>query len=73
MDGRGRGLDNVFMERLWRDVKYEQVFLPECQNGLNLHLGLKQYFPFRNEKRPHQALGYKTPKEIYTQKQLYVP
>ncbi len=73
MDGRGRALDNVFIERLWRDVKCEHIFLHEYLNGLDLHLGLKGYFCFRNEERPHQALGYKTPKEIYTQKQLFVP
>lgn len=73
MDGRGRALDNVFIERLWRDVKYEHVFLHEYENGKDLHKGLKDYFRFRNEERPHQARGYKFPKDVYTQKQLIVP
>jgi putative transposase len=65
MDGRGRALDNVFIERLWRDVKYEHVFLHEYENGRALYQGLKGYFHFRNMERPHQALGYKTPWEVY--------
>jgi putative transposase len=73
MDGRGRALDNVFIERLWRDVKYEHVFLHEYENGKDLYKGLKNYFHFRNEERPHENLGYKIPKEVYYQKQLIVP
>ena len=73
MDGRGRALDNVFIERLWRDVKYEHVFLHEYDNGRELHQGLKKYFQFRNKERPHEALGYKTPWEIYTQNSFFVP
>lgn len=65
MDGRGRALDNVFIERLWRDVKYEHVFLHEYEKGKDLYRGLQEYFRFRNEERPHQALGYKTPSEVY--------
>lgn len=67
MDGRGRALDNVFIERLWRDVKYEHVFLHEYADGRTLHKGLMDYFDFRNNQRPHQALGYKTPMEVYRQ------
>jgi putative transposase len=73
MDGRGRALDNVFIERLWRDVKYEHVFLHEYENGKDLHNGLKNYFYFRNRERPHQALDYKTPWEVYSETKLIVP
>lgn len=65
MDGRGRALDNVFVERLWRSLKYEHVFLHEYQNGRDLHLGLNEYWNFYNTQRPHQSLGYKTPKEVF--------
>ena len=73
MDGKGRALDNVFSERLWRDVKYEHVFLHEYQNGIDLHKGLDQYFYFRNNERPNEALGHKIPWEVYNNKQSYVP
>lgn len=54
-------------------MKYEHVFLHEYETGLGLHRGLKEYFRFRNDERPHESLGYKTPKEVCTQKQLFVP
>ena len=73
MDGRGRALDNVFIERLWRDVKYEHVFLHEYENGADLYKGLEAYFHFRNKERPHEALGYKTPWDVYTKSSLFVP
>jgi putative transposase len=73
MDGKGRALDNVFVERLWRDVKYEHVFLHEYHNGIDLHKGLAQYFHFRNTERPNEALGYKIPWEVYRNKQFDVP
>lgn len=73
MDGRGRALDNVFIERLWRDVKYEHVFLHEYENGADLYEGLKAYFHFRNKERPHEALGYKIPWDVYTKSSLFVP
>lgn len=73
MDGRGRALDNVFIERLWRDVKYEHVFLHEYENGADLYKGLEAYFHFRNKERPHEALGYKIPWDVYTQSSLFVP
>ena len=72
MDGRGRALDNVFIERLWRDVKYEHVFLHEYENGADLYKGLEAYFHFRNKERPHEALGYKIPWDVYTQSSLFV-
>lgn len=61
MDGRGRAYDNIFIERLWRTVKYEEVYLHEYQNGLEAYHQLDKYFRFYNEERPHQALGYGTP------------
>lgn len=65
MDGRGRALDNVFVERLWRSVKYEHIFLKEYRNGIELHQGLNQFFKHYNERRPHMSLGYKFPLEVY--------
>ena len=65
MDGRGRCFDNIFTERLWRSVKYEEVYLKDYQEVLNARRGLDAYFPFYNDRRQHQALGYKTPAEIY--------
>jgi putative transposase len=61
MDGRGRWLDNVLVERLWRSLKYEEVYLKAYANGLEARIGIGQWFRFYNERRPHQALGYKTP------------
>ena len=61
MDGRGRWLDNVFVERLWRSLKYEEVHLKAYANGLEARSGIGQWFRFYNESRPHQALGYETP------------
>lgn len=65
MDGRGRALDNIFVERLWRSVKYECVYLNEFGTVPELYAGLEQYFSFYNERRIHQSLGYKTPKKIH--------
>ena len=65
MDGRGRCLDNVFVERLWRTVKYEDVFLRGYESVPELERGLRAYFTFYNETRLHQSLGYKTPAEVY--------
>ena len=65
MDGRGRYQDNIFVERLWRTVKYEEVYLKAYANGLEAHLGLREYFRFYNERRPHHALGYRTPAEVF--------
>jgi hypothetical protein len=60
MDGRGRWLDNVFVERLWRSLKYEEVHLKAYANRLEVRIGIGQWFRFYNDSRPHQALGYKT-------------
>lgn len=65
MDGRGRALDNVFVERLWRSVKYEDIFIRDYQDGWELFQGLEKYFSFYNSQRPHQSLEYKTPKEVH--------
>jgi putative transposase len=65
MDGRGRALDNIFVERLWRTVKYEDVYLNKYENMPDLLLGLTHYFLFYNEERLHQSLGYTTPDVAY--------
>jgi putative transposase len=65
MDGRGRCLDNVFVERLWRTVKYEDVYLKCYETVPELAPGLGRYFGFYNEERLHQALGYRTPADVY--------
>jgi putative transposase len=65
MDGRGRCLDNVFVERLWRTVKYEDVYLKCYETVPELAQGLGLYFAFYNEERLHQGLGYRTPVEVY--------
>lgn len=65
MDGRGRALDNIFVERLWRNVKYEDVYLKGYANMAELTVGLAQYFAFYNAERPHQALGYETPNHVH--------
>lgn len=65
MDGRGRCLDNVFVERLWRNVKHEDVYLKGYGNMQELMLGLTEYFVYYNDERPHQALGYRTPSAVY--------
>jgi putative transposase len=65
MDGRGRALDNVFVERLWRSVKYEEVYLKDYATGAECHAGLKAYLKFYCEERPHQSLDYRTPAEVY--------
>ena len=65
MDGRGRALDNIFVERLWRTVKYEDVYLKKYDGLQDLLIGLTQYFVFYNQERYHQSLGYKTPHEVY--------
>jgi putative transposase len=65
MDGRGRAHDNIFVERLWRSVKYEEVYLHEYACPRDARLGLERYFDFYNHKRLHQALSYRTPAEVY--------
>jgi putative transposase len=65
MDGRGRALDNVFVERLWRSVKYEDVYLRDYGDGWEAEASLGRYFDFYCHRRVHQALGYRTPAEVY--------
>jgi putative transposase len=65
MDGRGRARDNIFTERLWRTVKYEEVYLTEYLNPRDARCGLSRYFQFYNHQRPHQALDYLTPAAVY--------
>jgi putative transposase len=65
MDGRGRALDNVFVERLWRSLKYEEVYLKDYQSVAELVSGLTSWFRFYNHERPHQSLKYRTPAEVY--------
>jgi putative transposase len=65
MDGRGRALDNIFVERLWRTVKYEDVYIKGYASLPELLLGLTEYFVFYNGERPHQSLGYRTPEDVH--------
>ena len=67
MDGKGRATDNVFIERLWRSVKYEDVYLKSYSDGQTLFAGLETYFQFYNTQRPHQHLAKLTPAEVYYQ------
>jgi putative transposase len=65
MDGKGSYNDNLFVERLWRTVKYEEVYLKPYQDGSDARAGLGDYFSFYNTESPHQTLGYKTPAEVF--------
>ena len=65
MDGKGRALDNIVVERLWRSVKYEDIYIKQYETVDHLYSGLSTYFNFYNRERPHQSLGYKTPFEIH--------
>jgi len=65
MDGRGRAYDNIFVERLWRTVKYEDIYLYGYEEPIILKKGLKKYFQKYNDERPHEALSYKTPNKVY--------
>jgi putative transposase len=65
MDGRGRAPDNLFVERLWRTVKWEEVYLNAYQSIPHGRKRLEAYFPFCNWERPHQSLGYRTPADVY--------
>jgi putative transposase len=65
MDGRGRVFDNIFIERLWRSVKYEDIYLKDYASVPELDTGLGDYFQFYNHDRPHQSLGYRTPAEVH--------
>ena len=65
MDGKGRYVDSIFVERLWRTVKYEEVYLKAYVNAVEARRELGTYFRFYNNLRPHQALGYRTPAEVF--------
>jgi putative transposase len=65
MDGRGRALDNIFLERLWRSVKQENIYLNDYQNGMDTYLGIEKYFLFYNYSRPHMSLQYEFPGAVY--------
>jgi len=65
MDSRGRAIDNVFVERLWRSVKYEEVYLHDYTTAWDAEAGLQRYFAFYSHERIHQALGYRTPADVY--------
>ena len=65
MDGRGRCMDNVFVERLWRSIKYEEVYLKAYQNGTEARKGIGAYLAFYNQERPHQDLGYRSPGQVF--------
>ena len=65
MDGKGRWIDNLFIERLWRSVKYENVYLRAYENGREVQAGLTHYFEFYNRRRIHQTHDYRTPDEVY--------
>jgi putative transposase len=65
MDGRGRAFDNIFVERLWRSVKYEEVYLKDYRTVAEVRDGLHQYFPFYNQQRMHRALDYRTPHDVH--------
>ena len=65
MDGKGRYLDNIFVERLWRSVKYEEVYLKAYGNGSEARRGIDAYLDFYNRERPHQSLGYRTPAQVF--------
>ena len=66
MDGKGRFMDNIFVERLWRSLKYEEVYLKAYETAAEAKAGISDWFTFYNEERPHQALGYRTPAAVYS-------
>jgi putative transposase len=70
MDGRGRLFDNIFVERLWRTVKYEDIYLKHYQSPSEVRSGLRAYFQFYNSRRLHSSLGYQTPEEVYFKEKL---
>ncbi len=72
MDGRGRVYDNIFIERLWRTLKYEEVYLHDYRSVSEARLRIASYFQFYNTQRPHEGLGYRTPYEVYSG-QLFNP
>jgi putative transposase len=66
MDGKGRYLDNIFIERLWRSLKYEEIFLKAYGSPAEARGGIGAWLSFYNDERPHQTHGYRTPREVFT-------
>lgn len=71
MDGKGRALDNIITERLWRSLKYEEVYLKEYANPREARKGIDNYFEFYNQERPHQSLDYQTPASVYSSSMIH--
>lgn len=71
MDGKGRCMDNIFVERLWRTLKYEEIYLKEYRDGSELNNGLERWFPYYNQERFHEGLHYATPAELYFSPESY--
>jgi len=67
MDGKGRAIDNIFIERFWRNIKYEKIYLEPSDDGLELYGKIKDYMKFYNTERLHQSLGYKRPEQVFRQ------
>ena len=65
MDGRGRAHDNIFIERFWRNIKYEKIYLEPSEDGIELYRKIKWYMEFYNTRRPHQSLRYNKPERVY--------
>ena len=65
MDGRGRWIDNVFIERLWRSLKYEDIYLKDYADGREAKVGIAEWMAFYNHRRPHQALANRTPMAVW--------
>lgn len=65
MDGKGRAIDNIFIERFWRSIKHEKIYLEPSADGLELYGKIKEYMAFYNAERLHQSLGYKIPQQVY--------
>ncbi|HEY3315168.1 MAG TPA: integrase core domain-containing protein, partial [Bacillota bacterium] len=72
MDGKGRATDNIFTERLWRSLKYEEVYIHEYTSPRQAREGIRRYLDFYNTGRPHQALGYETPAEAHFGRELEI-
>ena len=66
MDGKGRAIDNIFIERFWRSIKYEKIYIEPSDDGVELFGKIKGYMEFYNNKRPHQSLGYKKPEQVFS-------
>ncbi len=73
MDGKGRWADNIYIERFWRTIKYEEIYINPPNNLADLRKNIDEYIKFYNNKRPHQSLDYKTPSDIYNQLNVSSP